>query len=244
MNVSEIRATDTLVEVPTAQWWDLLEARRHFAKTALPYDCRCLLQFCDDADLMYEQLGFDSPETLIQDGLGLKPPELRLVVEWLRLNPQDDAVAFETAKEQALLAHGGDRRSEEFQLGNTKLKPSASGMTAPYIIARLERDRHHKLAADVRAGRLSANAAAVQAGYRERPSPLEIALRQIPKLNANERELLRRALTKANVSVTVPESPAIRKPAVEHVHVDFNISRPVVRQIHVDFVKGESKENQ
>jgi hypothetical protein len=45
--------------------------------------------------------------------------------------------------------HGGDRRSDGFQVGITKLI-SAKGMTAEYTIARLERDGHTELADRVR----------------------------------------------------------------------------------------------
>jgi hypothetical protein len=41
--------------------------------------------------------------------------------------------------------------------------------TAAYFLARLERDGHNKLAAEVRAGKISAHAAAVRLGWRKRP---------------------------------------------------------------------------
>jgi hypothetical protein len=42
------------------------------------------------------------------------------------------------------------------------------GRGAAYTLARLERDGHQRLAAQVRSGRMSANAAAIEAGYRKR----------------------------------------------------------------------------
>lgn len=64
---------------------------------------------------------------------------------------------------RALRPHGGDRKSEEFrnQGSNTTLK----GRGAGYQTRRLERDRPD-LAARVKAGDLSANAAAIEAGFR------------------------------------------------------------------------------
>lgn len=132
---------------------------------------------------------------MICDGLGLDAAELRLVVEWLEINPQDEAVPLEAAQAAALKAHGGDRRSEEFQLGVTKLKLSSDGgMTATYVVDRLERHGHHELAAQVRAGQISANAAAIQAGFRRRPSKFDLAMRWLPEFTERERRQLKQAL--------------------------------------------------
>jgi hypothetical protein len=45
--------------------------------------------------------------------------------------------------------------------------------TAAHWLARLERDCFDQLAAKVRAGTLSANAAALEAGFRKKPTPFE-----------------------------------------------------------------------
>lgn len=44
-----VSATDPLDDVPQERWRDLMLARRQFAEVALPYDCRCVVQFCNDA---------------------------------------------------------------------------------------------------------------------------------------------------------------------------------------------------
>jgi hypothetical protein len=188
-----VSATDALDDVPPERWPDLRLARRQFAEVTLPFDCRCLLQFCNDADAMFAELGFATPEAMIREGLGLDEAGLRLIVEWLDLNPQDEAVPLETARAAALRAHGGDRRSAEFQIRDTKLKQGRDNRD--YILARLERDFQHELAAKVRAGQMSANAAAIEAGYRKQLSPFEIACRQIPKLSREERRQLAEALS-------------------------------------------------
>jgi hypothetical protein len=134
--------------------------RRRFAEVRLSYDCRCLVQFCDDARQMYRELGFTSAERMIRDGYGLEAEEVSLVVEWLRLNPPNEPVSFDAAK-AVLNANGGDRRSAEFQVDNIKLKHKG-GTDREYVLARLRRDSPH-LADEVEAGHLSANAAAIQA---------------------------------------------------------------------------------
>ena len=187
-------ATDLLRDIPRDRWHELLRARRQFAEVAIPYDCRCLVQFCNDADDMHAALGFETPEEMIRDGLGLDAAELRLVVEWLELNPQDDAVPLEAAQAAALKAHGGDRRSEEFRdQGDNVTLVAERGNAKTYTIARLRRDRPD-LAERVDAGLLSAHAAALEAGFRKHLTPLEIAFRQIPKLTVNERRQLKDAL--------------------------------------------------
>ena len=69
--------------------------------------------------------------------------------------------------------HGGDRRSEKAradqvgqQNNGSKLKPSEANTKAHWL-ARLDRDGHTELAANVRAGELSATAAAIEVGFRK-----------------------------------------------------------------------------
>ncbi len=80
--------------------------------------------------------------------------------------------------------------------GNTK---RFNGMDREYIAARLDRDGHTKLAAEVRAKTISANAAALQVGYRKKPTPLEIIRKQLPKLTNAERQELIHELTRGSV---------------------------------------------
>jgi hypothetical protein len=186
-----VEATDNLREVPREKWHLLMLERRRFAEVRLSYDCRCLVQFCDDARQMYRELGFTSAERMIRDGYGLEAEEVSLVVEWLRLNPPNEPVSFDAAK-AVLNANGGDRRSAEFQVDNIKLKHKG-GTDREYVLARLRRDSPH-LADEVEAGHLSANAAAIQAGFRKKPTPFEIVAKQLPKLTDEERAKLRAML--------------------------------------------------
>jgi hypothetical protein len=94
--------------------------------------------------------------------------------------------------------HGGDRRSEqaqENQGGHSTLNPSEKN-TAKHWLARLKRD-HPKLARRVVAGELSANAAAIEAGFRKPPAtPFETIVKLLPKLTRDERRKLQRLLVK------------------------------------------------
>lgn len=75
------------------------------------------------------------------------------------------------AEVDPLAKDGGDRRSREYQVDNIKPK-TKGGTSATYILKRLKRDRPD-LFARVTAGELSANAAAIEAGWRKQPSALE-----------------------------------------------------------------------
>jgi hypothetical protein len=63
--------------------------------------------------------------------------------------------------------HGGDHGNQH-QPCNTRLPSFGSYGTADHWLARLVRDGRHELAAKVRSGGMSANAAALKAGYRKR----------------------------------------------------------------------------
>jgi hypothetical protein len=69
-------------------------------------------------------------------------------------------------RKATLVAHGGDRRSAEFQGNNITLKLSR-GTSETYIVRRLRRDRPD-LAERVERGEMSANKAAVEAGFRDK----------------------------------------------------------------------------
>jgi hypothetical protein len=97
-------------------------------------------------------------------------------------------VPLAKAQRLALLSHGGNRRSEEFQVRDTNLKSSTDNRD--YIISRLERDGYDELAGSVRTGRMSTHAAAV-GGVRKRRTPFEIIVRVLRTLSADERAQLR-----------------------------------------------------
>lgn len=66
------------------------------------------------------------------------------------------------------------------------------GTSLSYTLSRLKRD-HPELFAAVVAERMSANAAAIEAGFRKKQTPFEQVMRLIPKLTDEEWELVRGA---------------------------------------------------
>jgi len=91
------------------------------------------------------------------------------------------------AKYGELESHGGDRRSQEAreQPDNVRLKDW--GNSSAYTIARLQRD-NPELHERVVSGELSANKAAIEAGFRKPPlTPLESLLKAWEKATEEER---------------------------------------------------------
>lgn len=71
------------------------------------------------------------------------------------------------------------------------------GNSRAYTLDRLSRAAPH-LHAAVCAGELSANAAAIEAGFRKKPSPFEQVQKLIPKLTAQQRKQLIEMLSEAS----------------------------------------------
>lgn len=89
------------------------------------------------------------------------------------------------ARERRTLGAQGRPKKGEEKGANSTLKNRGSTSRA-YILARLDRDGLNDLAARVRAGELSASAAAHAAGWRKPPSAIAQVLKLLPKLSTRE----------------------------------------------------------
>ena len=161
-------ASDRGADVPRAQWGALLEERQRFCTQYLPKDCRNLIFFVEDG-AENDWFGYGSSETYIRDALGLNPAVVDWAVAGLRSLRPEEPLSLSDAVQ--LGKHGGDRRSEQARVDqacNASLKYG----TAEHWLARLDRDRPD-LAERVRGGDLSANAAAIEAGFRKPPTALK-----------------------------------------------------------------------
>lgn len=92
----------------------------------------------------------------------------------------------------AAAPHGTNQHSGG---SNTTSLSSSGGRGSNYTLKRLKRDRPD-LAEKVIAGELSANAAAVKAGFRHKPTPYLQILRLLSKLTDDERQHLRDELAR------------------------------------------------
>jgi len=144
-------------DVPRAKWKELVRTRRTHCQVNFREDCGLLVFFIEDG-AKNNWLGFESRDQYIREGLGLDPELVPWAVEGLRKLDPNKPVSFDEAV--VLGGHGGKR--VKGQVGNPKL----IGNTATQIVARLRRDRPD-LAERVQRGELSANAAAIMAGFRK-----------------------------------------------------------------------------
>ena len=199
IDTGPVDASSLLTEVPRDRWTDLMRERRSFVRVNVPFDCRELLRFAEEAEEMAPALGFETAEDFLRNGLEIDPELVGWAVEGLKSLSPDEPVTLERAV--ALGRHGGkregagrppaskeqqpqpaDHNPEVNQVGDHQVDyVSSGGTTKRYIVARLDRD-HPELAEKVRAGDLSANAAAVKAGFRKLPSYRQVAIRAIRKL--------------------------------------------------------------
>jgi hypothetical protein len=81
------------------------------------------------------------------DGYGLEPAEIRMAVNWLKINAPDEAVPLPAV----LGKHGGDRRSEQAR-DRVRIANLKSSDTKEYVLARLDRDRPDHRASGSRCG--------------------------------------------------------------------------------------------
>jgi hypothetical protein len=96
---------------------------------------------------------------------------------------------------------GGDQKSEEARsrqaeatnTDNVSLDPK-HGNSRAYTLDRLSRRERPDLLAKVAAKQMSANAAAIEAGFRKKPSPFERVQKLLPELTTEQRRWLLEAL--------------------------------------------------
>lgn len=149
--------------IPRHQWRDLVDARAMHCNSGLRQDCRALVFYLNDA-AANDWLGFGGRDEYIRDGLRLDVDIVEWAVEGLRKLDGEYAVRLVDAVQ--LGRHGGDRRSAEAIDQGNNVTLIQRGNSETYTIARLRRDAPELADAVVR-GELSANAAAIKAGFRK-----------------------------------------------------------------------------
>jgi hypothetical protein len=80
--------------------------------------------------------------------------------------------------------HGGDRKSNPSPVKSDNITlDDGRGTSRSYVLSRLKKSSPD-LFAKVVAGELTANAAAIEAGFKKKPTPFEQILKLLPKLAA------------------------------------------------------------
>jgi stage V sporulation protein SpoVS len=176
---------DRFQDPPRAILKLLLNAKRSFLGRRLNYDCRCLVQFCEEAEVVYEELGYASAEQMIREGYKLEPSQVELAVAWLRHNEPVQAIGIATV--QAAIKAATAKKD----LGKRGRKPKGlidgnsinydRGTTNENTLRRLARD-NPELLDKIESGELSVNAAAISAGFRRKATPEEVCVKAFGKV--------------------------------------------------------------
>lgn len=175
-------------QVDKSKWKQLVREKRGFIAVNIPNDCRCLLEFREEAEEVWRELGYDSRDDMIRRGYELDPEEVETAYQWLKRRKPEVAVKYADAI--VLGQHGGDRRSEKAKDQGDNITLIQRGTDKSYTLARLHRD-HPELAERVEAGELSANAAAIEAGFRKKPTPLDNLKKNWAKASDEDKQAFR-----------------------------------------------------
>lgn len=177
--------------LPRSRWAELVAARKYHCLGNIPSDCRTLLKLVTDAEGC-EWLGFGTRDRYMLEGLEIEPNAGDLAIEFLRAAHLEVPVAFTDAVDGGRKLRDKPGRPSLAELRNTNgsdynNNESVSGRGVEYTLARLDRDQP-ELADRVRAGELSANAAAIEAGFRKQQTPLDRLRAAWRKASNDERQ--------------------------------------------------------
>jgi len=123
----------------------------------------------------------------VPTGWGEDPDKIEAIIK-------DDAEVLAMYERAMQLKPGPKPKTETNSVDNVNQTNASKGNSKAYTVSRLKRESP-ELFQQVVAGELSANAAAIKAGWRKKKTPLEIITALIPKLSADERAKLSAMLT-------------------------------------------------
>jgi hypothetical protein len=168
--------TYRFADIPKERWKQLVREKRNFLATKINYDCRCLVEFCEEAEIVWSDLGYESAPDMIRNGYELEPVEIELAVAWLRHNEPQAEVGLDAIKQKVAEAKiDTTKQGQRNDLLPDNVRKSSGGNDTEYTLRRLARDCPEMLD-KIESGELSVNAAAVKAGIRKRPSKAEICV--------------------------------------------------------------------
>lgn len=182
INSGPVVATDRFDRTPKVKWNQLLYAKESFLATKMKYDCRCLIEFCEEAELVYSELGYGSPAEMIREGYKLDPIQVELAVAWLKNNEPVNPIALDDISEKIAVqkkAAEAIKQGTRTDLTSLKFK-DVGGNSNEHVLRRLARDCPEMLD-KIESGELSVNAAAIKAGIRKKPTPAEICVKAFCK---------------------------------------------------------------
>lgn len=131
------------------------------------HDCRPLDELCGQLIQLesWKKHGYDNWDSFCTNELDADPRFINKIREGVRIL-EERGHKGPIPTETALGAHGGDRKSEAFEDQDSGRSLIKAGNNKVYNEARLKRDRPDLLE-KVQQGELTANAAAIEAGFRQ-----------------------------------------------------------------------------
>lgn len=181
-----LSATYRFSDIPQNQWKQLVREKRNFLATKIKYDCRCLIEFCEEANEVWETLEYASAADMIRNGYELDPQQIELAVAWLKINGTDAAIGIDEVTKRRIAEavktkEPGKRgpKPKEDVIDNNVIKYDR-GPTTKNTLRRIARDKP-ELLDRIESGELSVNAAAIQAGIRKKPTQAEICVKAFRK---------------------------------------------------------------
>jgi hypothetical protein len=115
-------------------------------------------------------------------GWGEDPKKIEALIK-------DDPEVLPMFEKAMQIKPGPKPESSESSFDNVKRINASTGNTRAYTLTRLQKD-NPEIYEEVKAGKLSANAGAVKAGWRKTPTPMEIIRKQLLKIETPELQKL------------------------------------------------------
>ena len=204
INSGPVEASLRFTDVPKDKWGILTRKKRDFLAHNITYDCRCLVEFCQQSELVWEQLGFKSHEDMIRNGYELDPVEIKLAVEWLKHNQPDEEISLQNVRvkvrirqivveyphmtQQQIADLMGCSRQYVHEVLSSKMSESDKLVDTPdHLQSRTDQADYRKLPPElqqkVASKEVSMNAAAIAAGIRRKPTPEEVCIKAFGRVD-------------------------------------------------------------
>jgi len=162
INTGPIDYRDSLAKISREKWDDLFSKRRIYIHTEFEHGCECVVDWLQEAEQFYSDLGYNSADEMLLERLEIPPNWVRMAAAVLEATGEN---LSKTELDQAieLKAHGRPKKDENGKGSDLTLK--TRGESADYIKARLKRD-HPEIAEELKRGEhRSARAAGIAAGF-------------------------------------------------------------------------------
>lgn len=162
INTGPIDYRDEMSSVNREKWNELFVKRRLYIHTEFEHGCECVIDWLAEAEQFYVELGYETPDQMLEQELEIPPDWVRMAAAVLQAAGQNLSKS-EVDRAIELKAHGRPKKGEEGKGDNVTFK--VRGNDSDYIKARLRRD-HPEIAERLEAGEFkSARQAGIAAGF-------------------------------------------------------------------------------